>query len=178
MMIPLERRAEANIVPPETQINTRHKDGLSITRFPPQQRFIATQRFRGGDVYFRAEIIMEAQTPEPRRPRSKEELEELEGPYFLKFGFRQCVAWVVLLLGVLFAVMSVGCIIQHFVDEYMPWGKDVVRDIVEPSHWAACSILMILAARALFRKKYWRAITMFFLFAAAFAVTGSIFGFE
>ncbi len=105
------------------------------------------------------------------------DLEQLERSFRYQFTARTCVAWLIFALGILFAMMSVGCIVQHFVDRTMPWGRDPVRDVLEPLTWAVNATLAFVASRSIFRSKSLIAVVMLAIFIIEIFVMGSIYGF-
>jgi hypothetical protein len=59
------------------------------------------------------------------------------------FVFRLIVSIFLWFFGTIFAVMAVGCVVQHFVDPDVVWNDDPLRGVIEPSSWAfnsACAI--------------------------------------
>lgn len=110
-------------------------------------------------------------------PGSPSELERLERSMRIEFGPRQIAAWGIFLFGVLFSIMGTGCIIQHYVDRTMPWGRDPVRDVVEPSALFIMSALTIVASRLVGRQKYLLAAAMLIPFGAVIATVTLMFGF-
>lgn len=102
---------------------------------------------------------------------SRSELERLEQSFQHEFSFRTCCGWLLFAFGSLFAVMSVGCIVQHFVDRDMPWGRKPFQDIFEPIYWGLTSILWFAASRQAFHRKYLWALGILAAFFVGTAIT-------
>lgn len=93
-----------------------------------------------------------------------------------KFSISVLAAGLLCLMGLIFAIAAIGCVVQHFVDPDVVWNRDPVRGVIQPLGWACMSAAAITAGICLYCRKYLWAIGMMMLIGALVTVLTSWYG--